>query len=81
MLGFGENSVWSSTPRLGKGLSNMLEGWIEGAARTEDAKRPRIDGEAWDWAQGGVWGAPPQKNFENSYLKLCILQYIVEAKI
>ena len=25
-LGFGENSVWSSTPRLGEGLSNMLEG-------------------------------------------------------
>ena len=30
-LGFGENSVWSSTPRLGEGLSNMLEGWMEGA--------------------------------------------------
>ena len=25
-FGFGENSVWSSTPRLGEGLSNMLEG-------------------------------------------------------
>ena len=26
-LGFGENSVWSSTPRLAReGLSNMLEG-------------------------------------------------------
>ena len=38
----------------GDGLLNMLEGWIEGAARTEDAKRPRIESEAWDWAGGGV---------------------------
>ena len=54
-MGFGENSVWSSTPRLVDGLLNMLEGWIEGAARTEDAKRPRIEGEAWDWAgRGGM---------------------------
>ena len=75
-LGFGENSVWSSAPRLKEGLSNMLEGWIEGAARTEDAKRPRIDGEAWDWARGGSGEvSPPQKFFENSYLKPCILEY------
>ena len=55
-----------------------MEGWIEGAARTEDAKRPRIDGEAWDWAGTGMGmglGEPldPQQNFENSYLKPCIL--------
>ena len=79
-LGFGENSVWS--PRLGSRgvISNMLEGWIEDAARTEDAKRPRIDGEAEierreGFGEGARW-APPRKNFENSYLKPCILEYI-----
>ena len=69
--------IWSSTPLLEEGLLNMLEEWIEGAARTKGAKRPRIEGEAWDWAgkgsgEGAQW-APPQKNFENSYFKPCIL--------
>ena len=59
---------------LGKTVFGLPFGWergdikhvgggIEGIARTEDAKRPRIDGEAWDWAregfgEGARW-APP----------------------
>ena len=31
-----------------RGILNMLEGGIEGTAQTEDAKRPRIEGEALD---------------------------------
>ena len=40
----------------------MVEEWIEGEARTEGSKHPRIEGEArikdeaQDWARGGVWG-------------------------
>ena len=84
-LGFGENSVWSSTPRLGEGLSNMLEVWIEGAARTEDPKRTRIDGEAWDEARGGGLGRGLGEPLPRKILKIHTWNHafwsIVEAKI
>ena len=59
---------------------------IEGEARVEGAKRPRIEGEArtegeaWEKTgegsgEGARW-APPQKIFEKSILKPCILVHI-----
>ena len=78
-LGFGENSVWSSIPLgLERGYQTCWRGELRAQSEPRDAKRPRIDGEAWDWAQGageGARWAPPQKNFENSYLKPCILEH------
>ena len=46
----------------------MLEEWIiEGAARTEDAKRPRIDGET-EIEQGeGVWGGGSVSPFPEKF--------------
>ena len=72
---FEENSGWSSTPRLGERLWNMLEGWIEGAARTEDAKRPRIDGEAWGRARGEGLGRGLGEFLPRKILK--ILKFIL----
>ena len=59
---------------------------IEGEARVEGAKRPRIEGEARTEGEtrekrgegsgeGARW-APPQKIFEKSILKPCILVHI-----
>ena len=77
-LGFGEKSVWSSTPLLGEGLLNRLEGRIEAQPepRAQSARESRTSlrlSGGWGLGRGSV--SPSPEKIWNSYLKPCILVY------